>query len=389
VIIELKGVEFENKGAELMLRGILQRIEQYWPEAEIALTPSAKASFKQRSSVSAWQKLSLRKLYLDANGMSYHLPAKVRRYLRKWGIVTEADVDVIIDASGFSYSDQWSPKMSIRHLSGEIERNHKHTKPYIFMPQAMGPFSDAVVRKQIAASFPKASLVCAREADTYQYIHGITGDFDSLAQFGDFTNAVTGVVPEGFDTSKPLACIVPNKNMVNPRNKNKQWLDSYHTTLLAAVEIYQARGLTPFFLNHEGKEDRALIDELNARLPEPLMVVEEADPLKVKGIIAASSAVLCSRFHGCISALSNGIACISTSWSHKYERLHEDYQAEAFLLPPSVSKQELEALIDKSLDTDSEAHHIIKQQAATFKLQTEQLWQRVKQIVDQRASHIA
>ncbi|WP_088881409.1 polysaccharide pyruvyl transferase family protein [Vibrio rotiferianus] len=388
MIIELKGVEFENKGAELMLRGILQRIEAYWPEAEIALTPSTKASFHQRASVGAWQKFSARKLYLDVNGVTYHLPTKVRRYLKKWGVVTEADIDVVIDASGFSYSDQWSPKMSIRHLSGEIERNAAHGKPYIFMPQAMGPFSDEKVREQIKQSFPKAALVCAREADTYQYIHNITGDFASLHQFGDFTNAVKGTLPEGFDVSQPLACIVPNKNMVNPRNKNKQWLESYESTLLHAVSIYRERGLTPFFLNHEGMEDRALIDKLNQQLDQPLMVVEEADPLHVKGIIAASSAVLCSRFHGCISALSNGIACISTSWSHKYERLHEDYQAEAFLLSPDVTPEQLEALIDKSLDVESEAHNVIKDRAAQFKQETEVLWSKVKQIIDARANQL-
>lgn len=382
MIIELKGVEFENKGAELMLQGLLQRIEQYWPEAEIALTPSAKANFQQRISVKAWQKLSLRKLYLDLNSLTYYLPKAARDYLKKWGVVTEADIDVVIDASGFSYSDQWSPKMSIRHLSAEIERNAKHQKPYIFMPQAMGPFSDAGVRKQIAKSFPKAALVCAREAATFKYIHDITGDFKALKQFGDFTNAVKGVLPEGFDTSKPMACIVPNKNMVNPRNKNKQWLECYESTLLAAVDIYRKKGLTPFFLNHEGAEDGELITRLNQSLPVPLDVIEEIDPLKVKGIIAASSAVLCSRFHGCISALSNGIACISTSWSHKYEHLHQGYKAEEFLLPAKVSKDELEHLIDKSLIVDSKAHKLIQQQALLFKQETEVLWAEVKAIID-------
>ena len=70
MIIELKGVEFENKGAELMLQGILQRIELYWPDADIALTPSGKANFQQRCSVKAWQKLSIRKLYIDMNSLN-------------------------------------------------------------------------------------------------------------------------------------------------------------------------------------------------------------------------------------------------------------------------------------------------------------------------------
>jgi colanic acid/amylovoran biosynthesis protein len=385
VIIELKGVEFENKGAELMLRGILQRIEQYWPNAEIALTPSAKSPYLLRCSVSAWQKISIRKMYLDLNGLTYFVPQVIKRYFKKWGVVTEADVDVIIDASGFSYSDQWEPKMSIRHLSAELNRAAQHNKPYIFMPQALGPFSDPKVRSQIQQSFPKAALVCAREADSYKHISTITGEFSALKQFGDFTNAVKGIVPDYIDTSKPLACIVPNKNMVNPRNKNKAWLAHYEQTLLMAVDIYQQKGLEPFFLNHEGAEDGKLIAKLNERLNHKLMVVNEPDPIKVKGIISACDAVFCSRFHGCISALSNNIACISTSWSHKYERLHEDYQAQELLLEPGTDRQSLEKLIELSLDKENELHQKIAAQALLFKDQTEELWLEVKSIIDKVA----
>ena len=303
-------------------------------------------------------------------------------------MVTESDIDVIIDASGFSYSDQWSPKMSIRHLSSEIERFAKHNKPYIFMPQAMGPFSDKKVRQQIAKSFPKAALVCARENDSLAYIKEITGEFNSLHKFGDFTNAIQGTLPEGFDTSEPLACIVPNKNMVNPRNKNKQWLKTYENMILNAVKIYKEKGLTPFFLNHEGPEDGKLIARINDQFAEPLRVVEETDPIHVKGIIASSDAVLSSRFHGCISALSNGIACLSTSWSHKYERLHEGYQAEEFLLQPDISESELNTLIDKSLDNNSSAHEAIKKNGAVFKQETELLWQKVTGIIDARSQQL-
>ncbi len=383
MIIELKGVEFENKGAELMLRAVLQRIQMYWPHAQIAMTPSPKAPYLLRASVGAWQKISLRKLYLDLNSASYFMPALLSRFFRRWGLVTEADIDVVIDASGFSYSDQWGPKMSIRHLAGELNRNHQHGKPYIFMPQAFGPFTDPKVRDQIKQSFPLAALVCAREADSFNHLFDITGEQSNLKQFGDFTNAVVGIVPEYLDRSTPLACIIPNKNMVNPRNKNGAWLATYEQTLLMAIDIYQQLGLTPFFLNHEGVEDGALITKLNSQLAKPLLVITEPDPLQVKGIISASHAVLCSRFHGCVSALSNGIACLSTSWSHKYERLYDDYQASSLLLKPDVSRVELQDIIQLSLATDNDLHRQIKTNALHYKQQTETLWLQVKEIIDQ------
>ena len=59
-----------------------------------------------------------------------------------------------------------------------------------------------------------------------------------------------------------------------------------------------------------------------------------------------------------------------------------DYQAEDFLLTANCSNNELEALIDKSLDFDSKAHKRIQKQATLFKQETELLWQEVKAIIN-------
>ena len=378
MFIELKGVEFENKGAELMLYAVLDKIKLYWPEAQIVLSPSSKAPYIKRTELGAWQKLSVRKLYIDLNELTYYIPKALRNWLKKWGILTEADIDMVIDASGFSYSDQWNPSMSIRHLSAEINRNHKHKKPYIFMPQAFGPFSSTSVKKNIAKSFHNAALVNAREQVSHKHLYDIMGESSNLQIYGDFTNAIDGILPSYFKDGHLKACIIPNKNMVNSRNNNKSWIDSYADTILTAIKIYQAKGLTPFFLNHEGKEDLTLINELNAQLSQPLEVYNEDNPLAVKGIIANSRGVLCSRFHGCVSALSNGIPCIGTSWSHKYEKLYSEYSASELLLTPNTASADIEKIIELTLDTDEQliTQHI-KEKAQRFKVQTESLWNSV------------
>ena len=62
--------------------------------------------------------------------------------------------------------------------------------------------------------------------------------------------------------------------------------------------------------------------------------------------------------------------------------MHQDYQAEDFLLPANLSSAELETLINKSLDSDSAAHKLIQHQARLFKEETESLWLDVKAIID-------
>lgn len=382
MIIELKGVEFENKGSELMLHALLERIALYWPEAEIALSPNKKSPYLLRASVCAWQKVSLRKLYLDLNSVSYYFPNILSNYLKKWGVVTEADVDVVLDASGFSYSDQWSPKMSIYHLLGELKRAKKHGKPYIFMPQAFGPFSNLKVREMIKRGFPDAALICAREEASYQYVKEITGELDRLVIFNDFTNLIAAEKIKLFPEKQ--VCIIPNKNMINPRNKHKKWVSSYKELVLNAISIYRELGYQPFFLNHEGNADLALINDINSSLEQALIVITEENPVKVKGYISASDGVLCSRYHGCISALSNGIACLGTSWSHKYEQLYRQYEADDFLLEPEITYEQLKSVITESFDFNSLKYEKINNQAALLKEQSEELWLTICNVINSR-----
>jgi colanic acid/amylovoran biosynthesis protein len=382
VIIEIKGVEFENKGAHLMLVTVIQQLKGLWPEARIALSHSAKASSAQRSTVASLRKIALRKHLMDLNRLSYWLPVALRRKLLCWGLVTEADIDVLVDASGFSYSDQWPSKVRIFHLKGELLRFYRYKKPYIFMPQAFGPFEHQPGRRYIAASFQYAAMICAREQASFKHIKELTGPIPNLYRYGDFTNLAEGYVPESFDSRQRWACIVPNKNMVNPRNNNKAWLPRYESMLVEAIEYYRHRGLTPFFLNHEGDEDGDLIARVNAAMSKPITVVKESDPLAVKGIIGASEAVLCSRYHGCISAMSQGIACIGTSWSHKYEALYEEYSASVLLLKPETTGQQLRNLIDLSLERDSELQSSISSRALVLKADSASMWRVFKDTVD-------
>ena len=384
MFIEIKGVEFENKGAELMLVAILQRIEEYWPEAKIVLGPNAKSPYSKRARLGAYQKLHLRKSYLDLNGLTPFIPGVVRRWLKKWGIVTEADIDVILDASGFSYSDQWGTEMRIRHVVAEIRRLAQRNKQYIFMPQAMGPFNAPKVKGMIRDGFPQAALVSARDDDTFGHIKNAAGSFASLRQYNDFTNATAGVVPDDFVDGDKKICIIPNKNMVNPRNNHKGWIDSYVDTLVFFVELALERGYQPFLLNHEGDEDKEIIKQVVAKSGRELEVLEEDDPLKVKGIIQASRGSICSRYHGCISALSSGKACIGTSWSHKYERLYEEYHADELLITPDMDRAALTQAFDTLCDADSAAAKGIKLKASEYKEKTENLWREVKQLVDRQ-----
>ena len=385
MIVEIKGVEFRNSGAHLMLLAIADALRKRWPAVQFALCRNDNTSIEEIASMPALRKLNFRKNRLDLNAVSYRLPEIVRRRLRDAGWVTEADVDMIVDASGFSYSDQWPSKLRIRHLHNELQRFAKYGKPYVFLPQAFGPFSDADSCANIARSFPLAAMICAREIQSHIYIEEVTGALPNLFQYGDFTNLMDGVIPETTTLATRAACIVPNYNMMDARNSNTAWLNTYENLFLTAIDYYRELGLTPFFLNQGGAPDNVVITRLNRQLEKraqrPLEVVQDNNPLITKGIIGASSAVLCSRYHGCIAALSNGIACIGTSWSHKYDALYSQYDASELLLSPKMSVKECRRIIDVSLDRNAPVQARVAEQAMIQKDSTNAMWAKFHTIV--------
>ena len=379
MIVEIKGVQFVNKGAELMLHAVIQKLNEFDPSAEIVLAPNGNSPYKARAEVNAYQKLSLKKRFLDLNELSYHLPTKVRKWLKNnWGIVTEADVDVVLDASGFAYGDQW-PTKHLEAVAKEVKRLAKHDKKFIFMPQALGPFTDSDKQAAVKDGFSEAALIFAREQSSFDGIKPYITDVSKLKMAPDFTNLVKGEVEEDYTKYNNTVFIIPNYNMVNERNANSSWKARYVNFLVESVENIVELGYTPVLLNHEGKHDGELCEQVKATTPHSVDIIQESNPLKVKGLIGSSRGIICSRFHGCVSALTQGIPCVGTSWSHKYENLFAEYNRAQFLATPEWSKEELKVALSDSIGSIEET--IYTQKISEYKAQTEAMWTEIfKQI---------
>lgn len=381
MIIEIKGVQFVNKGAELMLCAIVQKITCFWPEAQIVLAPNENSSYLERANYSAWQKLSIRKYPFDFNRIAKYLPVKVRQWLKKWGIVTEADIDVVLDASGFAYGDQWNPVL-LQHALAEAKRMHDAGKKYIFLPQAFGPFTREKSKKLVKEQMKFASLVCAREETSFSHILDLMGKTDNLKTFPDFTNALVGELPDYYQAENFQVCLIPNHNMISDKNPNSAWKHSYIDLFCATANYVQSKGLSVYILNHEGKEDMQICHQINAQLEQPLPIISETDPIKVKGLIGGADMIVCSRFHGCVSALSQNTPCLGTSWSHKYEQLFSEYGVSECLLSAEFKDNELFELVDSCLTKQSDISKALATQSEHYKNVTETMWAEVKKVVE-------
>lgn len=384
MIIDIKGVNFVNKGAELMLHAVLQQLAT-WDDQEIRVAIGLKgSSFAQRRGLGlehlAW--MDSRKLFFVGPVLDNLLaltPAALRRRAH-W--VRPSDVHVILDASGFAYSDQFGPiypEMMLKAYQVAKKRGQK----IVLLPQAFGPFDNPQVATAVAKITQLADLVYARDEVSFEHLVGLNGRSPHLKIAPDFTNLVKPARLGENPIVKGQPCIIPNSRMLEKTETAVQ--ASYLSFLAFVIEYLQGKGLTPFILIHESQSDLPLAEAIQARLVTPPVLVQEADALKTKGIIGQASLVVSSRYHGLISGLSQGIPSLATGWSHKYDMLMAAYGCPECLVSPLTPEAEILLLLAGMVGEGNGRLQIItKLDTANQRLVTasQQMWAEVRALVD-------
>ena len=337
-LIEIRGTGFSNKGAELMLYAILEKIKQEFPEAEFAMEP--KSPYFKRAELRFYQIAHLWFRVFQFGIFAKLIPKKIRDM---YGIVLIKEVDIVIDASGFTYSDQWG-KHSCLELADSCKRWKKNGTKVILLPQAFGPYKSKSNQKSIKTALEHADLVFAREKISYDYLVDLAGERPNLKIAPDFTNLIESVVSENFDKEVNYFCIIPNYRMVDKTNKKVS--ESYLPFMIEVTRYAYEKDQKPFILVHEGINDLMLAKKIRDAVSPSIQIIKEDHPLKIKGIIGASSGTVGSRFHGLVSALSQGIPALATGWSHKYQMLFEDYGFLDGLLDVNMPIDELHKKMD-------------------------------------------
>lgn len=338
MIIELKGIQFSNLGAQLMLLAVLERLNSISKDYRVVVRESEKLTRIQRKSINALRLLPLRKRSLDLSALSYHLPPTWHRGLQTREWVTEGNVDITLDISGYGYGDRWGSG-PLRATAAQITRYAKLGKPYIFAPQSFGPFehtgSDAFA---FAHALNEASLVASRDAVSTESLRKLQlfhGELPTqVAQIPDLTLGLKAhpALSCKLGIDQNTALLVPNVRMLDGGHSAGH-TRAYLSLLQSLGEELKKLGLRVRVLNHSGAEDRDLCHRLNhlLQLP-PQELIDDSDARAVKGVIGASGFIVSSRFHACVSALDQGVPCLATSWSHKYEQLFSDFHVQDFVL---------------------------------------------------------
>lgn len=382
MLIEIRRVGFKNKGAELMLHAIIQQLKSRYPNASLVIVPTGSQGpvpYIKAAKLGFFLKAFLWKYAIQWGDLAAFIPKFIRD---RYGIILDNEVDVVIDAAGFAYSDQWGTGSS-KELARSSKRWARRESTLILMPQAFGPFNKSESIKKARIFMKNASLIFAREDESFRNITRVTGNISKMKTAPDFTNLVVGALPNDYQSKENSVAIIPNYRMIDKTSDTDS--TSYIPFMAHCIKRIKDHGMEPFILIHEGEDDAWLAEEIST-LCNGIRIIRESDPIYIKGIIGTCTATIGSRFHGLVSALSQGVPSLATGWSHKYKNLLEDYSFQEGIVSASAHyaliDQKIETLIDAAYDPQKRRDLLAR--AEEQKKEVRQMWTEIFSIIDKK-----
>jgi len=356
MILEVRGARFTNKGADLMIRAVVQHFAE--SHKGISLASRSRDNYTDRSSqglyfvverpAGIWIGKERRN-----NTFNWIATRMLGRRLRPvFGVVDANDISGILDISGYIYGDIWGEARC--HRLHQTLRGRRKGFPVVLMPQAFGPFNKRTVRDAFLKALERVSLVFARDSVSYGFICEILPGDERISLSPDFTTLVKPIPVAGITTPPNCVCIVPNSKMISatPKHIGSQYIQF----LSKVISILRSMDIEPIALNHEGPMDDYCIQIAGEQAGKSVRSFTGLNGAEAKWLIGKCNVVISSRYHSIISALSQSIPTIGLGWSHKYNELFKSYDCIDNLIgidiDEEILKSKLENLI-RSAERDS------------------------------------
>ncbi len=362
--ILITGADFENKGAEAMLRVVQRRILARLDNAVGLLMTSRSWSDDELQGLIPWWPYprSHVKLLLSAVCGYMRMFKLPRGTWLTWPIPglnrDRFRFSAVIDISGYAFGDPWKARerdirqhlqwpQKLKRLTDRFPVSprgvlHSLPAPIIYLPQAWGPFETTAARSGAERVLAHAEKVYARDRVSWDWLRHLQSySEDKVAIGSDIAFAFDGapaLVGQALLAElglklrqQPLVGIVPNSRMYQQTGWGEA--DNPYVRILAEIAQYFTRehGCQVILMPHEliadparRPDDRDLgefvmqvvADRQNVFLANGMYSAEQ-----LKSMIGAVDLLVTSRFHAAVAALSLRQPTMVVGWSHKYAEL--------------------------------------------------------------------
>jgi polysaccharide pyruvyl transferase WcaK-like protein len=352
--ILIRGCGFENKGMQGLLRTTQIEMQKRIPDANFHILTSREESqlaknyglFPQMPMVGRLNRLKIAARF--ARNYPKELTTLKKCFPGALEVFQLGDVDAVLDVSGYIYSDEFPWGLSSSLISQAwLDHCNAAQKPFIFAPQAWGPFTGTQVGEITRKNCGKAQALYARDEQSAQNLRELlNGDSVNIRQAPDLAFRFKGASPErgrylieraGLPVDeRPIIAITPNMNMYN-RTSGSGASNEYVKLLV---------GLTSFCIDELGanvlliphsvlvrisakRDDRFLCGLVKAAFDSEHRCANLEDfcsAEELKSIYENVNLLVGSRFHSLVFSLSAGTPSIALGWSYKYEELLRPFE---------------------------------------------------------------
>lgn len=367
---------FKNRGDQLMIQSVMEQVRSHIPTAQILVRKNV---FNENPSFCIENKIF--PLELNNSGVQKNKFIKriTNRLIGDDWLISPKDVDVVLDCCGYYINDVWhKSENSYKNVREYFAKFCKPGVKIIYLPQAFGPFGNEWSKKIGFLAYERAIKIYAREKESYKYLKNLVEDDKKLSIAPDFTCLLKG-------SSSPVVqiphsqyvLVIPNSNMIGNTKSNIS--SKYIDFLQAIIEHMTEEGETVCLLNHEGDIEEKLLVEINQKLKKPVVILTKLSGVDIKGIIRNAKLVITARFHGAVSALTQHVPTLVTSWSHKYAALLQEHKCEQSMLEVTDVSESIKKIDDALLHPETYSSKAGCEEK--IESQTQKMWNEVFSLI--------
>lgn len=257
----------------------------------------------------------------------------IKKILRLYKIFKQADCIMDI-GQGDSFADIYGAKRF-----DKIDRIHRTarflSKPYILLPQTIGPFTNPAIRQKAIKSIVGATLVMTRDGQSFDYVKELAGDNSHVKEFID----VAFFLPyTKMDFDKDFVHVGLNIsgllwNGGYTRDNQFGLKTDYQQAMRKVLNWFLSKeNVKVHLISHAASGERRVENDYevafdlwkamrNDRLVlAPLFFT----PIDAKSYIAGMDFFMGARMHATIAAFSAGVPVVPMAYSRKFNGLFID-----------------------------------------------------------------
>ncbi len=336
--ILITGGNFINKGAHSMLFCVVNDLKIKYPDCEIVIIDLFPTVQNQQKDIYNFSIVNMHIRTL------LRIAFPLLKLIVKPKPISDSEheiinhfktADKILDISGYGVSSHNQQAIWTYAILFPVKQAKKYNKPFIFLPQSIGPFDFKGLKKLFIWPLVKKYLkypqyIFIREPECREYfkhmkVNNIIDSFDIVLQSKKLNQAnIYKNIPEQvqlLNSSEPFITVIPNKQLLRLAETNK--VIQIFTDI---IEYLNKNNLNVVLLRHSN-DDKELCQQIkdSVKTDKIQLLNEDLSPLEIQEIISNSKFVLAARYHGLIHSLKLGKPTCVLGWANKYKHIMDTF----------------------------------------------------------------